>query len=219
MKFVLYGAAAIVTAPLWSAEIMSRRVSGRDVWFVTQSEILSLIPGRVGRMLRNAYYYRTLKSCPLHVCLQFGCLFAYSGVSVGHNVYLGLHSKVGLVDIGDRTIISDDVQLLSGAHQHVTTGSGYVGDSPHSRQIDLSSDVKPEKITIGRNCWIGTRAIVMADVGDNCIIGAGAVVTRPIPPNSVALGMPARVVRQLIATETKFDKPSNEIRQELTSAR
>jgi virginiamycin A acetyltransferase len=208
MKSLIYCIGWIVTAPLWLVERVSRRIAGRDVWFVTQSEILSLLPGKLGRLLRNAYYSVTLESCPLHMCLQFGCLFAYSQVRLGQNVYLGLHSKVGLVHIGDDTIISDDVQLLSGAHQHSAAESsgGVHFHSPN-----------PERITIGRNCWIGARAIVMADIGENCIIGAGAVVTRPVPPNSVAVGVPARVIKSL-TIDAEIIRDTIDLGQDLTAA-
>ena len=54
-------------------------------------------------------------------------------------------------------------------------------------------------ITIGDNVWIGGGAIVLAGVsiGDNSIVGAGAVVTRDVPANVVAVGNPARVVREV----------------------
>jgi acetyltransferase-like isoleucine patch superfamily enzyme len=145
-------------------------------------------------------------------------LFAYSRVRVGQNVYLGLHSKVGLVDIGDGTIISDDVQLLSGAHQHLTEESPDGAYSSSDINKNIQSDLKPERISIGRDCWVGTRAIVMADIGDNCIIGAGAVVTRPIPSNSVAVGVPARVIRTLTGGSGS-DQISADAERDLASAR
>jgi NDP-sugar pyrophosphorylase family protein len=59
-------------------------------------------------------------------------------------------------------------------------------------QIDM---VKP--IVVGSNVFLGYGAIIMPGVtiGDNVVIGAGAVVTRDIPANSVAVGVPARVIR------------------------
>ncbi len=218
VKFMIYGVSWIVTSPIWLAEKASRRLAGRDVWFVTQSEILSLLPGKLGRLVRSAYYKATLESCPYHVCLQFGCLFAYSRVRVGQNVYLGLHSKVGLVDIGDGTIISDDVQLLSGAHQHSTAESSDGASPAPGVKKNIRSDLEPERISIGRDCWIGTRAIIMADIGDNCIIGAGAVVTRPIPSNSVAVGVPARVIRKQMSASGS-DQTSVDAERDLASAR
>ena len=52
------------------------------------------------------------------------------------------------------------------------------------------------KVTIGSNCFIGMNALIMkgATIGDNCVIGSGSIVTGTIPPNSVAVGNPARVI-------------------------
>lgn len=52
-------------------------------------------------------------------------------------------------------------------------------------------------IVIGRDCWIGTKAVITAGttLGDGCVIGAGSVVTRDVPANAIAAGMPARVIR------------------------
>lgn len=49
-------------------------------------------------------------------------------------------------------------------------------------------------VTIGRDCWIGNGAIIMADLGEGCIIAAGSVVTKSIPPYSIAAGVPAKVI-------------------------
>ena len=50
-------------------------------------------------------------------------------------------------------------------------------------------------VRIGRDSWIGERAIIAANVGQHCIIGAGSVVTKPIPDFAIAVGVPARVIR------------------------
>ena len=54
-------------------------------------------------------------------------------------------------------------------------------------------------IHIGENCWLGAGVIVVPGVtiGDNVVIGASSVVTKDIPSNSVAMGTPCRVVRQI----------------------
>ena len=49
--------------------------------------------------------------------------------------------------------------------------------------------------TIGAGAWIGSAAIVIADVGPGTIVGAGSVVTKPLPANVIAAGVPAKVLR------------------------
>ena len=55
------------------------------------------------------------------------------------------------------------------------------------------------RIKIGNNVHIGLDSIIMpgVSIGDNCIIGCGAVVTKDIPANSVAVGVPARVIKSI----------------------
>jgi acetyltransferase-like isoleucine patch superfamily enzyme len=50
-------------------------------------------------------------------------------------------------------------------------------------------------VRIGAGAWLGSAAVVMADVGRNTIVGAGSVVTRPLGDGVVAAGVPARVIR------------------------
>jgi acetyltransferase-like isoleucine patch superfamily enzyme len=64
--------------------------------------------------------------------------------------------------------------------------------------VDKRSD-KFGRITIGNNVNIGWNALIMPGVtiGDNVIIGTGAVVTKDIPSNSVAAGVPAKVIESV----------------------
>jgi acetyltransferase-like isoleucine patch superfamily enzyme len=54
-------------------------------------------------------------------------------------------------------------------------------------------------VTIGNDCWIGGQTTILPGVtiGNGCTIGAGSVVTKDIPPFSVAIGSPARVVKKV----------------------
>ena len=68
------------------------------------------------------------------------------------------------------------------------------------------------RIVVGNNVHIGTNAIIMPNVtiGNNCIIGCGAIVTKDIPDNSIAVGVPARVIETIEDYKNKhvndFDK-------------
>ena len=50
---------------------------------------------------------------------------------------------------------------------------------------------------IGRNCFIGGRSMILpgVEIGDNCVIGAGAVVSKSVPPRSLVVGNPAKIIR------------------------
>jgi carbonic anhydrase/acetyltransferase-like protein (isoleucine patch superfamily) len=144
-------------------------------------------PGLPGDYLRVAYYRLTLEQCPLHSRISFGSFFAQPQVRVAAGVYIGAYCVIGASCIGERTQIASAVQILSGRRQHQRLEDGQL--DPARKQF--------ESIMIGADCWIGAAAIVMEDVGDGSTIGAGAIVTHPVPPRSVAVGNPARVIRTL----------------------
>ena len=92
-----------------------------------------------------------------------------------------------LITIGDNVSVAKNVAFLT--HE----GGLWV-----FRDKDPTIDVFGP-ITIGSNVLIGYGAILMPGVtiGDNCVIGAGAVVTKDIPSNSVAVGVPAKVIKTI----------------------
>lgn len=95
--------------------------------------------------------------------------------------------------------IGDHVRINSGVH-FVTHDGGawvlrnYLNDNKNKEKIDIFG-----KIKIGNNVHIGTNAIIMPGVtiGNNCIIGCGAIVTKSIPDNSIAAGVPARIIETI----------------------
>jgi len=118
-------------------------------------------------------------------------LHPYGGAIVlGRNVFVGPYAVIyghGGVEIGDQTLISMHCCIVSSNHAVPPPG------------VDIRSQpdvLRPTRI--GRDVWLGAGSIVLggATIGDGCVIGAGAVVSGVLPPNSIALGVPARVVRQ-----------------------
>lgn len=93
---------------------------------------------------------------------------------------------VAPITIGDDVQIASNVQLLTPTHP--------VEPGPRRAKWEAA---KP--ITIEDNVWLGGGAIVLAGVtiGENTVVGAGTVVVRDLPANVVAVGNPARIVRQL----------------------
>ena len=84
--------------------------------------------------------------------------------------------------------------VLLAAGVHVPSG-------PHTHGMDLSAPIHDQPgtlrvVRIGAGSWIGSNAVILADVGRNTIVGAGAVVTHPLPDHVIAAGVPARVVKR-----------------------
>src|SRR5438874_13011452 len=89
LKHFFYVVAIVLVAPLALAELLARRLLTRDVFFQAQNEVLSLIPGKPGSFLRNAYAHLTLKRCPLQCFVSFGAMFMHSQAELGERVYIG----------------------------------------------------------------------------------------------------------------------------------
>jgi acetyltransferase-like isoleucine patch superfamily enzyme len=73
---------------------------------------------------------------------------------------------------------------------------------------DLSAPIRDQEgsramVHIGEGAWIGSAAVVMADVGRDTIVGAGAVVTHALPDRVIAAGVPARVLRSRDAADAR----------------
>lgn len=116
-------------------------------------------------------------------------------VDYGENIHIGARSFVNCnltaldvaeIRIGEDCQIGPNVQLLTPTHP--------IEPQPRRDKLEAAAP-----ITIGDNVWLGGGVIVCPGVtiGDNSVVGAGAVVTRDIPANVVAVGNPARVVREI----------------------
>ncbi|MEU4479835.1 sugar O-acetyltransferase [Micromonospora sp. NPDC023966] len=113
----------------------------------------------------------------------------------GHQIHLGPRTFVNFnavfldvarITIGADVQIGPNVQLLTATH-------------PVEAAARRAKWEAAQPITIGDNVWLGGGVIVLAGVtiGANTVVGAGAVVTRDLPANVVAVGNPARPVRNL----------------------
>ena len=108
----------------------------------------------------------------------------------------------GHLHIGDDVFINDSVNIFCGhsvdigAHTKIGDGVTIYDSDFHPVAPDQTPAVLP--VRIGRNVWIGARAMILAgaQVGDHAVIGAGSVVRGVVPARSVVSGIPARAVRQ-----------------------
>lgn len=110
-------------------------------------------------------------------------------ISVGRRFFANFHFTVldeAKVTIGDDCFIGPNVSIYTACHS----------TDPVERNTRREW---AEPVTIGDNVWIGGSVTILPGVtiGDNVTIGAGSVVTKDIPSNSVAVGNPCRVIKNI----------------------
>ena len=130
---------------------------------------LKQIMGDSFRKLNNSY----LRAC---------------GIEIGRGCMISLRAKIdtrrGKVAIGDNCVI--------------TYGSVILSHDRSAKHLN-PADTGAGSVTLGNNVYIGVNSVVLRNVtiGENSVIGAGSVVTKDIPANSVAVGNPAHVIKQI----------------------
>lgn len=204
VKQSLSALAAAIVFPAVCLFQLQAAISGADRVFGGWSQLFSLIPGLTGVYLRHAFYRRTMKGCGPDACVSFGTLFSHPGVSLGRSVYIGNYCSIGDVTMEDDVLIASHVSIMNGCRQHGTERL----DIPVREQAGIY-----EPVTIGCDSWIGERATVAANIGRHCIIGAGALVLSPVPDYSIAVGVPARVIR-----DRRQPQPTSDIEASLDRA-
>ncbi len=111
-------------------------------------------------------------------------------ISIGKQVYIGtgttLFGHMGL-EIGDHCLLAQNITITPYSH---------IFDDPKATIYGQGGNCK--KVTIGRDVYIGMGCCVMysGDIGEGSVIGAGSVVVKPVPPYSVAVGSPAKVIKE-----------------------
>lgn len=112
-------------------------------------------------------------------------------VNIGKNVVVMpgcLMMSAGGITIDDGAMIAANVQLISNNHDL------------YERQI-----ITCKPIHIGKNAWIGAGATILPGItiGDNAVVGAASVVTKDVPANTIVVGNPAKLIKNI------YDKPEN----------
>ena len=121
-----------------------------------------------------------------------------SQISIGERVVIRPQTMLfgeTLSDLPVSIIIEDDVLRGSGVHIYL---GDHKFDNPNIPIIDQG--YSPEKqVVLKKGCWVGANSIILAGVtiGENAVVGAGSVVTKSIPDRTVAVGVPAKVIKTI----------------------
>ena len=159
-------------------------------WF---EGLITILPySLIGNTLRRMYWTKRLKVQSNKIAIFPGVKFFSvdsikigGGVNINYNVLID--ASEGSIQIGNNVLIGPNCVLRAADHvfSDIT--------QPINRQGHIGG-----RIIIEEDCWLSANVVVLRDVtiGKGSVIGAGAVVTKSIPPYSIAVGIPARVIGQ-----------------------
>jgi len=146
------------------------------------SERSSLWTGLTGIYMRRALLPWLIPAAGQEISIGNGTILTKTTIEIGNRVYIGRYCILGDVHIGDKTMISDYVRLISGQH----------GMAPEMAMNEQAETYR--LISIGQDVWVGSGATILADLGDHCVVGAGSVVTKPVQDYIIVAGNPARPI-------------------------
>lgn len=121
-------------------------------------------------------------------------------ISIGNNVIININCTFvdcNKITIGNNVLIASNVQIYTATHPvdiNKRLLSNWSYDNPHAF---FNTYALP--VSIEDNVWIGGGVIILPGVtiGKNSVIGAGSVVNKSIPPNSLAVGNPCKIIRKI----------------------
>ena len=139
-----------------------------------RKELIEKILGKVGKNIR--------------IEQPFMCDYGYN-IEIGENFYAN-HNLIILdgnkVEFGDNVFIAPNCSFYTAGHP--------LDVERRNKGLEYAKPIK-----VGNNVWIGGNVVVLPGVtiGDNVVIGAGSVVNKDIPSNTIAVGNPCKVIKQI----------------------
>ncbi len=174
--------AALAILPMWALFELQSMMLGKMYACLDISQLAAQWTGTAGVYLRRALLKHMIARVGQHVSVGTGTILTKPTIELGDCVFIGKYGILGDVSIGDHTLIADHVCIVTGQY----------GISPDVLIKDQPEEFR--RITIGADCWIGSGAIIMADVGNHCVVGAGSVVTKPVVDYLIVAGNPAKPI-------------------------
>lgn len=173
--------------------LMVHPVKTRPRWWVRQLQFLYLEKGKGAVIYRSVRKdlppFRKFKIGNYSVVEDFSCLNnAVGDIFIGDYCRIGLSNTViGPVTIGNRVNLSQNVVLIGLDHVYQDISRGII-----------EQGVTTSPIRIGDDTIIGANSVILpgVSIGKHCFIGAACLVNKDIPDYSVAVGNPARIIKQ-----------------------
>lgn len=141
--------------------------------------------------------------------LRLEVLKSEAAVLIGDNVKINDYCHIGAIttiSIFDNCLIGSRVTIVD--HEHGVYVDAVGSNLSHPDTPPDSRELKGSPITIESNSWLGEGVVVLSGVtiGEGSIIGANAVVTHSIPKYSIAVGVPAKVIKKFNFTSNTWEK-------------
>jgi acetyltransferase-like isoleucine patch superfamily enzyme len=139
--------------------------------------------------------FRALERFRIEAIDCFGNQNFLPSIKIGNNVNFNTDIHIGCINsitIGDNCLFASRIFISD--HNHGETTEQMLKVSPMERPL-----VSKGPIVIKNNVWVGEGVTIMANVtiGENSIIAANAVVTKDVPPNCIAAGIPAKIIKEI----------------------
>jgi len=156
------------------------------------NEFCTIAPDvRLGRGVKLSKFIN-LYGCEIGDHTKIGAFVEIQkNAKVGSNCKISSHTFICEgVTIEDNAFVGHSVTFINDAYPRATTPYG---------QLQSEKDWKVERTIVRRGASIGSGATILSKVviGENAIVGAGSVVTKDVPPDTVVVGNPARVLRHI----------------------
>lgn len=183
-------------------------------WYDCHDEVFVEFKAKARRLLgeynslpydRKAQRYQVLKNLfgsigtNVSVGNPFICDYGRN-IHIGNNVSINMNCTLvdcNKITIGNNVLLASNVQIYTATHPIELADRLTPDWKPDSAEYFCRTFALP--VTIEDGCWLGGGVIVVPGVtiGKGSVIGAGSVVTKDIPPDSLAVGNPCRVIREL----------------------
>lgn len=165
-------------------ELCKDRDDAKDLCFTFNHTL----PSKRDQQLQTLQALFHTTSTTLSIEAPFYCDYGYN-IELGESVFINHHCTIldcCKVKIGNHVFIGPNVGIYTAYHP--------IKAEERNAMIEQASP-----ITIEDNCWLGGNVVILPGItiGKGSVIGSGSVVTRDIPENSIAVGNPCRVIKQI----------------------